>query len=129
MAASEDALSPEEDDLGQELMLRGEEQLLRGSDTGVLVAFAVIAFEGLTKEKGPYYTLTFGLLLFSVLLCAFVHVTVGNAYVTRGRNRLRGSTDKGPRAGGRRIWTAIACGAGVLQLLCILAALVLVFLR
>lgn len=126
MPSPEESPEPQTEEWGQELLLHGQEQMLRGADTGVLVAFAAMAFQELRGgDKLPQHDIAFGLLLLSVLFCAVVHFTLGNAYVWRGRRLLRGQKADTRRLSGQRIFAVLACVAGVLQLLCILAGLVI----
>jgi hypothetical protein len=120
----EPAVHPE--DWGYDLLLYGNEQILRASDSGVLVAFAAIAFQEIRGEKLPYSNVGFGFLLFSVLLCAVVHFAIGSAYVGRARRLIRGQKENWRAVVFRRAHTTLAWAAGVLQLACIVIGLVLV---
>src|SRR5262245_23372087 len=127
MAANEGSEPQEE--WGQELLLYGQEQILRGADTAVLVAFAAMAFQELRGgEKLPHHNLAFGLLLISVLFCAIVHFTLGNAYVSRGKKLLRKQKEAERRLSSPRVFTTLSYSAGILQLLFVVAGLILLFL-
>ena len=81
---------PQPDEWGYDLLMYGHEQILRGSDNGVLVAFAALAFQQIRGgEPQPHYNVGFALLLFSVLMCAVIHFAMGNVYVGRARRMLR----------------------------------------
>ena len=77
--------------LGHELMLYGHEQLMRASDNSTLVAFAAIAFQEIRGDggDGPGPKVGCALLLLSVLMCAFVHFAMGNAFMGRARRLIR----------------------------------------
>lgn len=116
------------DDWGYDLLLYGNEQILRASDSGVLVAFAAIAFQEIRGEKQPYANAGFGFLLFSVLLCAVVHFAIGSAYAGRGRRLIRGEKENWRAVVVRRTHTTVAWLAGIAQLLCIVVGLLLVLM-
>lgn len=85
--------------LGYELLLYGNEQILRGSDNGTLVAFVAIAFQQI-RGRGEFHNdVGCGLLLFSVLMCAVVHFSIGYAYVGRAAKMLEHR-----REGRRDVW-------------------------
>jgi hypothetical protein len=117
------------DEWGYDLLLYGNEQIIRASDNGVLVAFAAIAFQEIRGGERPAHSdVGFGLLLFSVLLCAVVHFAIGSAYVGRARRLIRGQEETRRAAVFRRAHTTLAWVAGVLQLVCIVVGLLLVLL-
>jgi hypothetical protein len=120
------ATQPE--DWGYELLLYGNEQILRASDNGVLVAFAAIAFQEIRGDKLPHHNTGFSLLLFSVLLCAVVHFAIGNAYVGRAKRLIRRHKDAGRRSLTQWLYTTLTWVAGVGQLLCIVIGLCLVLM-
>jgi hypothetical protein len=72
-----------------EMLLFGTQEIVRGSDTGTLGAFASLAFQQIRGKGLPHQQLGCGLLLFSVLMCALVHVATGNAYFRRAKQILR----------------------------------------
>ncbi|WP_152052468.1 hypothetical protein [Tautonia marina] len=78
-----------EDGVTQELLLFGNEEILRGSDNATLVAFAALAFQDLRGGEGVAQHAGSVFLLFSVLCCALVHFALGNAYIHRARSLLR----------------------------------------
>jgi hypothetical protein len=81
--------------LGYELLLYGHEQVLRGSDNGVLVAFAALAFQQIRGgDSQPHYNIGFGFLILSVLLCGVVHFAMGNVHIGRGRRLIHGHHEK-----------------------------------
>ncbi len=82
-----EALPPE--GVGFDLLMYGNEQILQGSDTGTLVAFAALAYQQIRGKGEPHHSLGCGILLLSVLLCAIVHFSVGQAYIGRARSLLR----------------------------------------
>jgi hypothetical protein len=128
MAAPNEDPGGKPDDWGYDLLLYGNEQMLRASDSGVLVAFAAVAFQEIRGEKQLYANVGFGFLLVSVLLCAVVHFAIGSAYVGRARRLIRGQKEDWRAALLRRTHTTVAWLAGVLQLLCIIVGLLLVLL-
>jgi hypothetical protein len=80
---------------GYDLLMYGNEHIIRGSDTGTLVAFGAIAFQELRGGKHlAHQQFGCGILLFSVLLCALVHFAVGGASISRAKSIIRGSTVK-----------------------------------
>src|SRR5262249_27496199 len=83
-------LSPEQgDDKGYDLLLYGQEEVLRASEMAVLAAFAALAYQQLREEKGPFAGVASALLLVSVFLCAVVHFFLGTVFVGRGRRLIR----------------------------------------
>jgi hypothetical protein len=129
MSAPDQEADPQAEEWGRELLLQGQEHMLRGADTGVLVAFAAMAFQELRGgEKQPHHDIAFELLLLSVLFCAVIHFALGNAYVWRSKKLMRRKKGENSNSIGQRIFAVLAWLAGVLQLLCILAGLVLLFL-
>ncbi len=81
----------------QELLFSGNEQVLRGSDHGTLVAFASIAFQGLRGGGDFSHHVGCGFLLVSVIFCALVHFAMGNAYIFRARTMTRRDATKARR--------------------------------
>jgi hypothetical protein len=75
---------------GYELLLYGNDHIVRGSDTGTLVALGSLAFQGLKGKGLPHQQFGCSLLLLSVLFCAIVHFAVGGASVGRARFIIRG---------------------------------------
>jgi hypothetical protein len=123
---SEDSAT-EPEDRGYDLWMYGHEHMLRGSDNGVLVAFAALAFQQIRGgETLPHFKLGFDLLLFSVLMCAVVHFAMGNVYLGRGRRLIdrRRQTIRQSVACG--LYLTVAWAAGLTQLICVLLGLLLV---
>jgi hypothetical protein len=103
-----------------ELLLYGNEQIIAGSDNGTLVAFAALAFQQI-RGKGEFHQdIGCGLLLFSVLMCALVHLGIGNAYVGRARKLIRGGHDRFRHMVLRRSSLILAFTAATVQFLSIL---------
>lgn len=114
------------DSWGYDLLLYGNDQVIRGSDTGTLVAFGAIAFQELRGNSQPHQHFGCGLLLFSVLLCAVVHFAVGGASVGRARTIIRGSSEGRRERLMRRTNNAVAWVATALQFVLILVGTILV---
>jgi hypothetical protein len=112
------------EDHGRELLLYGLEQILRAADTGVLVAFAGLAFQQLRDVKQPHHEAGVGLLLVSVFLCAIVHFSIGHSYLSRARRLIRRPTDADRAGPVRLIAIAVAILAGLIQFACIVVALI-----
>jgi hypothetical protein len=124
-STEESATGPE--DRGYDLWLYGHEHMLRGSDNGVLVAFAALAFQQIRGgETLPHFKLGFALLLFSVLMCAVVHFAMGNVYLGSGRRLIDGRRQTVRQSVARGLYLSVAWTAGLTQLLCILLGLLLV---
>jgi hypothetical protein len=89
---STDPTEPESpvDSWGIELILHGNEEILKGSDTGTLIAFAAIAYQQIKGESTPSQQFGCGMLVFSVFMCAFVHLSIGNAYIRRAKAIMLG---------------------------------------
>ena len=120
---------PQPEEWGYDLLLYGHEQVLRGSDTGVLVAFAALAFQQIRGgDPQPHNNVGFGILLFSVLMCAVIHFAMGNVYVGRARRLILRRQDRRRHVAVRGLYTTVALIAGILQLGCIILGLVLVLL-
>ncbi len=114
------------EDWGYDLLLYGQEQILRASDNGVLVAFAAIAFQDIRGDKLPHYNTGFGFLLFSVLMCAVVHFALGSAFVGRARRLIRRQQESRGQFLVHGASLALAWLAGAVQLSCIVVGLILV---
>src|SRR5262245_26339360 len=129
MSSPTEDSKPQPEEWGYDLLLYGHEQMLRGSDNGVLVAFAAIAFQQIRGgEPQPHFNVGFGILLFSVLMCAMVHFAMGNVYVGRARRLIHGRRETRRQLAARGLYTTIAWVAGVVQLGCVVLGLVLVLL-
>src|SRR5262245_46466172 len=117
----------ESDELGYDLLLYGNEQVTRGSDNGVLVAFAALAFQQIRGGTSlPHFNVGFGLLVFSVFMCGVVHFAMGSVYIGRGRRLIRGQRDRLRDRLSRGAYTTLAWSAGLIQLMCIVIGLILV---
>jgi hypothetical protein len=117
-----------DDGRAQDFFQYGLEEILRGSDTGILVAFAAIAFQQIRDDKQPHYDAGVGILLFSVFLCAVVHFAIGNSFVSRARRLLRRRPVPDRPSPVRRVTIAIAILAGLLQFACVVAGLMVLLL-
>jgi hypothetical protein len=111
---------------GYDLLLYGNDQVIRGSDTGTLVAFGAIAFQELKGKSQPHQHFGCGILLFSVLLCAVVHFAVGGASVGRARAIIRGSKETTRHRLVRKTNQVIAWIAAALQFALIVVGITLV---
>jgi hypothetical protein len=111
---------------GYDLLLYGNDQIIRGSDTGTLVAFGAIAFQELKGKSQPHQHFGCGILLFSVLLCAVVHFAVGGASVGRARTIIRGKKESVGHRLVRKTNQLIAWLAAALQFIMIVVGIVLV---
>ena len=111
---------------GYDLLLYGNEQMVRGSDTGTLVAFGAIAFQELRGKGLPHQQFGCGILLFSVLFCAIVHFALGTASLGRARNIIRGSRESRKHRYFRVTNQYLAWVAAVVQFVMILVGIILV---
>jgi hypothetical protein len=99
-----------------EMLLFGTQEIVRGSDTGTLGAFAALAFQQIRGRGEPHHQLGCGFLLFSVLMCALVHVATGNAYFRRAKLILRESSEARRHLMIKRVSFAGALIAALVQL-------------
>lgn len=101
--------SQPDDSWGYELLLYGNEQILRGSDNGTLVAFAGIALVEIRGDAQFHNNVGCAILLVSVLLCALIHFTMGYAYIGQAKNIIRrGQMNRKGRALRRfSIWLSV----------------------
>ena len=65
-------------------------------------------------------------MLFSVLMCALVHLAMGNANIGRARRIIRGEMEKRRGRGSRGFSVGLALTAAVLQCLFLIIGLTLV---
>jgi hypothetical protein len=72
-----------------DLLVYGTDEILKGTDMGTLVAFAALAFQQIRGKGEPHHGLGCSLLLVSVMMCAVVHLAIGNAYVGRAKLILK----------------------------------------
>lgn len=114
------------DDWGYELLLQGNEEILRGSDTGTLVAFAALAYQQIRGKGELHHNFGCGLLLLSVLLCAVVHLSIGNAYVRRAKSLIQGRGELRRLLLSRKVNISVAWGAVVVQFFAAITGTVLV---
>jgi hypothetical protein len=77
------------DTAGADLLVYGTDEILKGTDTATLVAFAALAYQQIKGKGEAHQDMGCVLLLISVLACAVVHLSIGNAYVGRARVILR----------------------------------------
>jgi uncharacterized membrane protein YidH (DUF202 family) len=128
-------LPPEEpaesqvNDWGYELLLHGNEEILRGSDTGTLVAFAALAYQQIKGQAALHHNVGCGLLLLSVLLCAVVHLVMGNAYVKRAKKIIRRNEDLKKLLLSRRLNVTLAWVAVGLQFVLAVSGTLLVLVN
>jgi hypothetical protein len=111
---------------GYDLLLYGNDQIIRGSDTGTLVALGAIAFQELKGKALPHQHFGCGLLLLTVLLCAVVHFAVGGASVGRARTIIRGVKESRGRRYFRQTNQFVAWIAASLQFALIVVGVLLV---
>jgi hypothetical protein len=111
---------------GYDLLLYGNEQIIRGSDTGTLVALGAIAFQQIRGKGQPHQHVGCGLLLFSVVLCAIVHFAVGSASVGRARSIIRSAKETRGARLFRRTNQLVAWTSAAIQFLFILVGATLV---
>ena len=113
---------------GYDLLLYGNEQIIRSSDTGTLVAFGAIAFQELRGKGLPHQEFGCGILLFSVLFCVLVHFAVGTASVGRARTIIRGTRESRSYRLFRVSNQILAWVATAIQFVMILLGIVLVLM-
>lgn len=106
-----------DDTMVLEMLLYGTQEVVRGSDTGTLGAFAALAFQQIRGKSEPHHQLGCGLLLFSVLMCALVHVATGSAYFRRAKQILRETSDARRQLMIKRVSFAGAVVAAIIQLI------------
>jgi hypothetical protein len=118
---------PESEVSWSELLSFGTEQILKGTDTGTLVAFAALAFNGMRDKKEPHHGLGCSFLLFSLLMCALVHFAIGSDYVGRARMILRRKRETHLRHRSiRRAWYGITWMAAIVQVFTLVTGLGLI---
>lgn len=123
---------PEEiqlDDRTFDLLMYGNEQILRGADNGTLVAFAALAFQQIRGKGEPHQSLGCGILLFSVLMCAVVHFSIGSVYVGRVKKVIRGGNESWRHSLVRRVSHGVAWTAAAFQVLSLAVGVPLVMLE
>jgi ABC-type Fe3+ transport system permease subunit len=112
-----------------DLLVYGTDEILKGTDTATLVAFAALAYQQIKGKGEAHHNLGCILLLISVLACAVVHLSMGNAYVGRARMMLQ-RRERSRR--GRLVRVAsygVAWFAAAFQFLTLLVGLVLILIE
>jgi hypothetical protein len=93
MARPVDAPEPEParvtESSATDLLVYGTDEILKGTDMRTLVAFAALAFQQIRGKVEPHHGLGCSILLVSVVMCAIVHLAIGNAYVGRAKLILK----------------------------------------
>ena len=119
----------ESEEFGADLLVYGTDEILKGTDTATLVAFAALAYQQIKGKGEPHQNFGCVLLLLSVLACAVVHLSIGNAYVGRARMILK-RTHVGRRTQLVRMASyGIAWLAATVQFLTLLVGLVLILIE
>ncbi len=118
----------ESEEFGADLLVYGTDEILKGTDTATLVAFAALAYQQIKGKGEPHQDFGCVLLLLSVLACAIVHLSIGNAYVGRARMILK-RTHVGRRSQLLRMasyWTAWL--AATFQFVTLIVGLILILI-
>ena len=84
-----EAEEEEPDGAWLDVLMYGMEHLVRGSDTGTLVAFGALAFQSIQGKEDNNQSIGGVILLFSIAMCAVVHFAIGNAEVARAKSIFR----------------------------------------
>ncbi len=121
--------APADDSTVLDMLLFGTQEIVRGSDTGTLGAFAALAFQQIRGKGESHQQLGCGILLFSVLMCALVHVATGNAYFRRAKQILRESSEARRHLMIKRVSFTGAVVAALIQLICLAIGMILVLLE
>jgi hypothetical protein len=127
--AESSASDIEPENSGTELLVYGTDEILKGTDMGTLVAFAALAFQQIRGKGEPHHGLGCILLLFSVLMCAIVHLAIGNAYVGRAKMILKRRQVKRRHHLVRQASYGIAWLAATGQFLSLVIGMVLIMLE
>jgi hypothetical protein len=124
-------LNPEPgfDNFGADLLVYGTDEILKGTDTATLVAFAALAYQQIKGKGAAHQDFGCVLLLISVLACAAVHVSIGNAYVGRARMILRQVEATRRQQLVRMASYGFAWFAALIQFLSLMSGLVLILLE
>jgi hypothetical protein len=115
-----------------DLLSFGTEQILKGTDTGTLVAFATLAFNGMREKLEPHHGLGCSFLLFSLLMCALVHFAIGSDSIGRAKkllsrkNEEQRNRERRRRRWIHRAWFGVAWMSAIAQLICLAVGLGLV---
>jgi hypothetical protein len=108
-----------------DLLLYGNEQILRASDNATLVAFAALAFQQVRGKNETHHNVACGFLLVSVLMCAVIHLTMGHVYYGLAKRLIREQDQSRVRQVTDRVCLWVAWVAGVVQMLSLVAGLLL----
>jgi hypothetical protein len=119
---------PDQNERAYNLLLYGNEQMIQGSDNVTLVAFAALAYQQIRGKGEPHHNLGCGFLLLSVLMCAIVHFSLGNAYVSQARKMIRGGDETAMKKIRRRFFLTLALIAAVAQFTAVILGVCLVLL-
>jgi hypothetical protein len=119
----------ESEEFGADLLVYGTDEILKGTDTATLVAFAALAYQQIKGKGEPHQDFGCVLLLLSVLACAVVHISIGNAYVGRARMILRRTHGNRRQALVRMASYGVAWLAATIQFLTLIAGLILILLE
>jgi hypothetical protein len=128
-AAADEPGAAGDSSLGYELLLYGNEQILRGSDNGTLVAFAAIAFQQIRGRGALHNDVGCGFLMLSVLLCAVVHFAIGYAYVGRARRMIGQRHETAAEARSRRAYLGLAWFSTFVQFVFVIVGTVLILIE
>jgi hypothetical protein len=123
------ATTHESDEFGADLLVYGTDEILKGTDTATLVAFAALAYQQIKGKGEPHQNFGCILLLLSVLACAVVHLSIGNAYVGRARMILKRTHPSRRQQLVRMASYAVAWLAATFQFVTLIAGLVLILLE
>jgi hypothetical protein len=112
-----------------DLLVYGTDEILKGTDTATLVAFAALAYQQIKGKGAPHHNLGCILLLISVLACAIVHLSIGNAYVGRARMILKRHEPTRRQHLVRMASYGIAWAAAAVQFVSLLGGLLLILIE
>lgn len=82
------AQAPRPEGWEYDLLLYSNDLILRGSDNGTIVAVTAIALQEIRGQDQPFHKLGSGLLIASIVLCAFMHFCVGMMYRGQAREMI-----------------------------------------
>jgi hypothetical protein len=119
----------ESEEFGADLLVYGTDEILKGTDTATLVAFAALAYQQIKGKGEPHQNFGCILLLISVLACAIVHLSIGNAYVGRARLILKRTHGNRRQALVRMASYATAWLAAAAQFVTLIVGLVLILIE
>jgi hypothetical protein len=118
----------ESEEFGSDLLVYGTDEILKGTDTATLVAFAALAYQQIQGKGDPHQDFGCVLLLLSVLACAIVHLSIGNAYVGRARMILKRRVVSRRQQVVRMASYGVAWLAATCQFVTLIAGLILILL-